>query len=454
MKAQDNSTTSNAADMQTLRFEQAPPLDIPAAFFLTAPLAVVAAGMLLLATGTSALQSHWLPVTLGLTHLASLGFLAMVMLGALYQMAPVVASAPVPRVRIAHLVHGLLSLAVLRLVLGLTGLWPGMVYPSFSLAGVALGIFVLTVGFAMLNSPTRNMTVASMRLALLSLLFAVVLGILMARGFAGGVIAPARGLWIQVHLTLAMLGWVGGMISGVSWRVVPMFYLAPPVPLIWQRIVWTVIAFAVTGSLLVLWLAQIGIDTRPWALREVASITALPAVAGLCLLHPYLILRSLKHRRRRRLDGSALFWFAGLGMAPLAALTALGAIGLRDPHWVILSGWLAIWGWAGLVIHGMLSRIVPFLVWFHRYAPLAGTRPIASMRTLLPGRVVKIGLVLHMGSLLAGTLAIATQYHWLASLTGIALLATGLHMLGWMGYVFSRHPDGTRRRLPQSPFHA
>ena len=76
-----------------LSFEQAPPFSLPLRFFLTAPLFLLAAAVLIV-LAPDALASRWTPQALALTHALTLGFLAMVMLGALMQMLPVVAGSP------------------------------------------------------------------------------------------------------------------------------------------------------------------------------------------------------------------------------------------------------------------------------------------------------------------------------------------------------------------------
>ena len=81
-----------------LSLEQAPPFGVPLRFFLSAPPFLVAAGLL------AALNPDWMtaplsPATLALTHLMTLGCLGMVMLGAMSQMLPVVAGAPLPAAR-------------------------------------------------------------------------------------------------------------------------------------------------------------------------------------------------------------------------------------------------------------------------------------------------------------------------------------------------------------------
>jgi len=429
-------------DMNQLSLDQAPPLEIPATFFLTAPFAVMAVGVLLLRTNASAFQSNWLPLVLGLTHLGTLGFLTMVMMGALYQMTPVVAGAPVPFIRLAHLVHVLLCVGVVRLVLSLTGLWEGFIFGSFVLVALATLFFFATVGFAVIKTKTRGETVTGMHLALFSLLLMMLLGLAMARGFFDGVFPGSRGYWVQVHLSTALLGWVGGLITAVSWQVVPMFYLTTPISHLRKKTVFVLTTLGVILPLIVLLLNQTPLARAgDWNPAHAAALGALPAVLGVWLLHPCFIFLNLRNRRRKRLDASLLFWQAGLCIAPVTAVLAGIACFAQDPRWVFLFGWLAIWGWAGLIIHGMLSRILPFLVWFHRFSPYIGRIPVPAMRKMLPDARTKLGLGFHIASLLLGVLAIVTLDPWIARATGLLMLTTGMNLLHWMIHLLRQQPD-------------
>jgi len=428
--------------MNQLSLDQAPPLGIPATFFLTAPFAVMAVGALLLWTSASAFQSNWLPLVLGLTHLGTLGFLTMVMMGALYQMTPVVAGAPVPFIRLAHLVPVLLCAGVVRLVLGLTGLWDGFIFSSFALIALAVLLFIATVGFALIKAKIRSETVTGMRLALFSLLMMMLLGLAMARGFFDGAFPGMRGFWVQIHLSTALLGWVGGLITAVSWQVVPMFYLTAPISHFKKKAVFLLTALGVILPLTVLLLNQTSlVRAGGWDPTHAAALGALPAVLGVWLLHPCLVFLNLRNRRRKRLDASLLFWQAGLCIAPVTALLAGIAHFAHDPRWVFLFGWLAIWGWAGLIVHGMLSRIAPFLVWFHRFSPYIGRIPVPAMRKMLPDAWTKLGLGFHLASLLLGMLAIVTRDPWIARATGLLILATGVNLLHWMIHLLRQRPD-------------
>src|SRR3712207_9400173 len=57
-----------------------------------------------------------------------------------------------------------------------------------------------------------------------------------------------------------------------------------------------------------------------------------------------------------------------------------------DRGWLLL-GWLALAGWAATMVQGHLYKIATFLVWLHRYAPLAGTRRLPRLDDLYSCRV-------------------------------------------------------------------
>jgi hypothetical protein len=88
-----------------------------------------------------------------------------------------------------------------------------------------------------------------------------------------------------------------------------------------------------------------------------------------------------------------------------------------------------------MIMHGMLSRIVPFLVWFHRYSAKVGLQAVPSMRSLLSQLRIQTGFALHLGSVLSGVLAIITQQDYLARVTGILLIATAINLAAMLIHV-------------------
>lgn len=420
-----------------LSLDQAPQLSIPASFFLSMPIGILLAGGILLQTGSAALVSPWMPQALALTHAGTLGVLAMGMFGALYQMTPVVAGTPVPFTRLAHLVHILLLAALACFSWRLLGGPTQAMSAAIVCFGLALPAFLLPLGWALVRAATQDETVQGMRLAVASLVLITLIGLFLAGGFAGGAFLAKRMLLMQVHLTIALAGWVGGLIMAVSWQVIPMFYLAPgPGKAAKRQLLLTLSSGLLLPLLLVFTGVGFGGFLTP---AQLAAAAAMPAAIVIWLLHPALTLRSIGQRQRKRSDASLLFWQVGLGIGLLLTPLAVAAVLLPDPRWQVLFGWLAIWGWAAMIMHGMLSRIVPFLVWFHRYSARVGIEVVPSMRSLLSQNRIKTGLVLHLASVVLGVMAILFQANWMAQLTGLLLVATAISLATMLLNVLSHH---------------
>ena len=411
--------------------DQAPPLTVPLAFFLTVPLAMTAAGLTLLLAGDAALLTPWAPTTIALTHMGTLGVLGMAMLGALYQMIPVVAGATVPWPRLGHAVHALFATGTISLCTALLRPGPPLLFGvALVLLAAALGLFLGPVTWAIWRAPTRSSTVTGMRMSLGSLVVVVLLGLLLSWQYAAMDFAAQRAVLLQWHLSLGLLGWVGGLVTAVSWQVAPMFYLARATPSRQSSVV-----LVLLGAGLALCCA--GGFAAPLLARHIEpstllALAALPAALAVWVVGPGLLWQSLRARRRPRADPSLRAWQAALCCAPAVLLCAGLATGGGDPRWNLAFGWLAVWGWAGLAVHGMLTRIVPFLLWFHRFSHLVGLQPVPPMNRLMPEGAMRTGLLTHALGLACGLGAIGSGSGLLARAAGLCVCATGL----CLGYGF------------------
>jgi hypothetical protein len=424
-----------------LSLEDTPPLAIPIMFFLTAPLALAAAGAVVLYAGADVFTTRWAPLTLAVTHLITLGFVSMIMIGATYQMLAVVAGSPVPWPRSAYAVHGLFTLGVAAFCSGVSVGNSSIVFIAITGLTLAVALFLVPVGIALFRAPSINVTVFGFLAAVSCFFLAAAVGIWMAHGFTGMSFPGSRLLWSQAHLCIALIGWVGGLIAAVSWQVLPMFYLAPHLP---AALKWTVQILAALGALgpaFILGVDYFGLlGQNPPPLETAAALAAAPGIFAVWLLHPSVAGWSLSKRRRKRVDGSLYFWQAGLLVAPLTALAAIAAWVLDAAHWDILFGWLALWGWVGLIIHGMLTRIVPFLVWLHRFVPLVGQSPVPSIKRLHPDTLTRRGFALHIVSLLLGVVAILSGSDLLCRLAGLSLILTAASIAYLLIHVLRKRP--------------
>lgn len=405
----------NTAGLST---DQAPPLRVPVQFFVLVPLAFIVAGAFLALGGRGPFTSSWLPTTLALTHVLTLGGLGAAVLGALYQMVPVVAGRPVPRPGLSHGVLGLYTLGATALVTGFALLHPALVGVGGAALLSALLLFIAPVGWAVARGPASNATVAGMRAAVGALAVLVALGVRLAAGHAGLPMPADRVSLLLAHAGLGVLGVAGGLIAAIGWQVVPMFFLAPAVPTRWTRgVAW----MHATACVAAICMALAGLGAG-WVAAALA-----PAALAVWGLQPALQLRALAARKRRRSDASLDFWRLGLASGaaclPLAALAALTDWGPAP----MLLGFVALWGWALALVHGMLTRIVPFLAWFHAVArPGADVGAIAPMRQRWTDARVSLGLRCHAAALLLGVVGLALDADAALRLAGVAMTGAGL----------------------------
>lgn len=399
-----------------LSLEQAPPIGLPLRLFLTAPLFAVAAGLLLAWQGGDLLASRWMPAALGATHLIAVGFLGQVMCGALLQMLPVLAGAPVPAVRVvAALTHLLLGLGAPLLAWGLMGGGAGMLTAGAGLSAAGFLVFLAAAGVALARARGVPGTLRALRVAAASLAVTVVLGMLLAAVLTGDFGVSDFTGWVDLHLAWGLLGWVGLLVVGVAYELVPMFHVTPPYPRAMTR--WLVLLAAaglVLGSALT-WAGQGGAARLVFTALAVAL--ALFALVTLCLL---------ARRERAQVDATLLHW--GLAMASLIGAAAVAILGGS----AVAVGVLALVGVGLGLPAGMLFKIVPFLAWFHlQHRQLAGGRfdvRVPHMRSFLPERWARVQLATHAAALAA--LLAALAWRPLAVPAGVLLAASALLLEG------------------------
>ncbi len=405
-----------------LTYQQAPPFSVPLRFFLTAPIFLFLAGVALLLPGAAAWQ-RWSPVALAVVHLVALGFLTMVMVGALLQLLAVAAGAPVLGARLlAAGVHGLLTPATLLLAAGLGLPQPGLLYPALALVALSLVMFLAAVA-ASLRRALRSATVWAMAVAAFALLLTLALGLALGGSRLGLWPLANFAVWVDVHAGWGLLGWVFVLLAGVAYVVVPMFQLTPGYP----HRVQTFLVPAVLAGLLCLSLAW-GLGIGPLAKPAELLLAACLAIFAGVTLH-------LQRQRRRRLPDVTLDYWR-LAMASLVLAALLGALGALLPAlaaasaYALLLGVVFLFGFAVPVASGMLYKIVPFLAWFHLQSqPWAKAGRLPTMKDFISegrGRRQYHAYLAALAMLLA---SVFFPVPWLAA--GGAALCLAAFLLGF-----------------------
>lgn len=399
----------------------APPFRLPGEHFAAALAFLVlgAVGLVVLA-GEIAGGAYPSLRVIALTHFFTLGWITTSIMGALYQLMPSVLGRPVRSVGLAHVSFGLHAIG-LPLFAGslLAGRLAPMVAGAVTMAA-GLVLFLANLWATLAAAcRRRDLTWWALLGASVFLAFTLVAGVVLAGNLRWGYLGAERFLALGVHLHVALGGWVLLVMVGVAHRLLPMFLLSHGVG---DRLMRAAAALVAGGA----GTLMLGHHGPPLLARW------LPAVLLASGLVCFLAQAALLYRRRLRRALDPGLRLAALALGMLGVGLALGGpvvLGAGDAR-LATAYILAVIGGMSLFVAGHYYKIVPFLVWHHRFAGRgAGARAGSSVAELLDtGRAKRATslLVLGVAGLAAGVLlgqAAVVRLAALAFAAGTALVA-------------------------------
>ncbi|MBI4841747.1 MAG: cbb3-type cytochrome c oxidase subunit I [candidate division NC10 bacterium] len=369
-----------------------PSLWVPLRYFMAAQGALLATLLWAPFQVSDLLDFYYQGHALALTHLLTLGWITMTIMGASFQLVPVALETTLYSERLARWQFWIMLLGVTAMVGHFwIGRHPGMALGA-GLVLVAVILHAINMGRTLWQLPRWDIVAQHVAAALTYLAATAAMGNLMALDkifdFLGGQVLRT----IHAHAHLAGIGWITMMIFGSSYKLIPMFSLGELRDerlARWQFWLLNVGLVGLFGTLLFrsAW-------ASPFALLIAAAV-------GLFLWKMREVLRA---RRRPRLD-----WGLRHALSAIASLAIVTVLGLwLTTGWVPSEefgarlafgyGVLALLGWVSVMIIGMMYKIIPFLVWHHRYSDLVGLRPVPPATQFLGETVPRIEFwLLHIG---------------------------------------------------------
>jgi hypothetical protein len=404
-----------------LSFQQAPSFSVPFRFFITAPLFLLAAAMLLIFDDTSLMVTRHSPAALAATHLITLGFTTMVMCGALLQLLPVLSGIVLPHpVRIAWLIHAPLTLGAAGIASAFLWNLPWLMYLSMACLAASFCSLLLTLATSLWRAPTQGPSLSAMRLALVALAVTVCFGLILGMARHIPLSVPYQ-ILADLHPLWGLYGWTTLLIMGMAYQLVPMFQFTPIYPAILTKRLVGVLLMCIAVRTLVAWIpAPVG--------DGLARLVDVSLAVG-ALLFAIVTLR-LQWRRKRKVSDTTLnFWQIGMGALLLAGTIGFllqMLIGTYSETLRMALGVLVLLGFAVAVINGMLYKIVPFLTWFHLQSAYPRSRVVPNVRQIQSGFHAHYQMVLYLVSL-----TVLTASCWVPSLSRIAGILWAINAL-WL----------------------
>jgi hypothetical protein len=305
----------------------------------------------------------------GWIHLFLLGFVMMIIFGAMAQLIPVVLEVGHVVVDVYYIILPLLALGAVVMVCGFW-LMPALLPYGGLLVLIAMIIFAFENIATLKKTELKTLTVDTVAWSNGYLLLGILTGFALALGLSGD-LGINVSLMLKAHVYAVLGGYVILTIMGLSLTLIPMFSLAhgfdeTAVKRAFKLVILSVAVVFMGAVLGFEWLMMIGyalsfagIFFYIWQIYIIAKLTV-----------------------RKELDvwaKSIIFAFVTLLLAILFSIVYFITEQESALH---VSVWFLLLGFVSFFIIGHLYKIVPFLVWFERFAPLVGKEKVPMLHEM------------------------------------------------------------------------
>jgi hypothetical protein len=348
----------------------APPLKLIAPYFkIGVTFYLLAMVTLLSFSSTFAYQEMAIA---GWIHLFLLGFVMIIIFGAMAQLIPVVLEVGHAIVDLYYVILPLLAIGVIGMVLGF---WinPALLSYGGLLVLVSMVIFAIEAFATLKKAEIKTLTVKTIAISNSYLLLGILSGFVIALGLSGTVAVDVNAI-LKAHVYAVVGGFVLLTIMGLSLTLIPMFSLAHGFD---EKPIKRAFNLVSIGVGLVFLSAIFSTTYVEWT-----GYTLTLLGVGFYIYQIYII---YKLTVRKELD----IWAKSMifGFSSLIASVVFGLISFipqTSEVWLHISLWFLIVGFIGFLINGHLYKIVPFLVWFERFSPLVGKEKVPMLHEMYP----------------------------------------------------------------------
>lgn len=301
---------------------------------------------------------------ISLTHIYTLGFLMMVIIGASYMLLPVALGVKIAYEKLFSPVYYSYTISLSIFVIGMYYFIGYLI----ALGGIFLFISVLIYDVNILLSLKKvkkwDYSAAGIAFAYSYLFIGLSVGLYLALSFYFRIGFNLYGI-LKDHVYLMFAGFVAMLFIAVSYRLLPMFYMTKtPGSLHWK----TDLAAINAGIIAILASSFFGNGTPAYIyLNDAGGLLLGSGILLYCFIFFGLMLKRLKKKFDITifyLSGGIIFLilaaFIGLFLAIVPGTELNMLSGINGLYYT--SGFMALFGFAGMVVIGFLHKIFPFLI--------------------------------------------------------------------------------------------
>lgn len=394
--------------MSTLSIKKAPEAYAVIPFFVTAALFFFVFSILYSITGMQLLDHHFQPKVLALVHTLALGWVTMIILGAAYQLIPVIFEQDLYSPKLAFLSYLLLTLGTCLL---LHCFWQFGIGKVMIFAGSLIVISALLYFYILYQTIKNKNNAIELNIFFLFsafwFCFTTIAGLLLAINLQHSFLTKNHLELLKLHAHAGIVGWFLLLVLGAGAKLIPMFILGKSTHTILLKIASLLINIG-----LLLYLIN---GFRSGVTTSSITYGIIVFLGFLCWL--IYIGDCFKNRARKKIDIPMRHSLISIVCLLLAFLSIPLVLSQTHGKWVTLYAVFIFLGWLTGIILGMTYKTLPFIIWNIKYKDQNGMPKTPLPKDLYNSKILNLQYYTYIASLTVTSAAVFLQNKWLLLLS-------------------------------------
>ncbi|MCK6613702.1 MAG: hypothetical protein L6Q47_05650 [Ignavibacteriaceae bacterium] len=408
-----------------------PPFKVVSKYFITAIGSFVFLALVMLLHYDVLTGHHFQPKVLALNHVAALGWISMIIFGAMFQLVPVVLEARLYSTRLAEVQYWIYTAGTAGLVYCFWEFETGwLLILSALLLNLAVLIFAFNIYMTMKPVPRLNMTGRYLASGVIWLSVTALLGLLLSINLGSPFLSFDHLRWLNLHAHLGFAGWITFVVMGVSYKLIPMFTLSHDFSSRFESPVF----WCMNAGLL-------GIMLTGHTEKNIFFYASSLLIAAAVVLFLIQISHIFKHRVRRHLDTGIKYSaqaYLMMGLTMILGLFVAFVDSENISNLTLAYGVMILFGYISLLISGQMYKIVPFLVWYDKYSSKVGKEPVPLLKEMINEKTAELQLMILLVSSFGAVFSLIFQSETGSLISFSLMFAGSLIFLFNMIYIFRK----------------
>ena len=359
----------------------APPFKLVGSFFVSAMLILFIGIVLLFNFDINSLHTQNAFV-LSWVHLFLLGFIIMSIFASMAQLLPVVLEVEHFSIDLYYVVNPLLFIGTILIFFGFYK-YPVILSYGGVIVFISFFIFLFESFLTIKKVKKLNFLSTTVLVANIFLLLGLIVAIILSFVYSGNLDLDIKALMLS-HVYLVFVGYLGITIISMSYILIPMFWLSHSFNNIYLKLAF----YSISVGVVLVVLSQI----LKFKLFENLGYFVVLIGFILFIYQLYLIFKT-KVRKQKDIYYKYIV-FSVINFVTALILVCLYFIVLND-YFLVVAGFIFLLGFLTPIITAHLYKIIPFLVWFHRFAPLVGKQKVPMLADMVPIKSSDFGFVFY-----------------------------------------------------------